>query len=343
MTASMALADTLNRPLRTLRLSVTDRCNLRCRYCMPEEDYAWLPRDGLLHFEEIERLARVFASLGVRTVRLTGGEPLLRHGLPGLVERLAALPINDLALTTNGLLLDRHAERLKRAGLKRPTVSLDTLVPDRFRALTGQDEHARVLSGIRAASRVFRGMKLDAVILRGVNDAELPDLLEFGASVGAEVRFIEYMDVAGATRWTADGVVPRTEMLERIRARYGSVEPVEEPGSAAPAARFSLPDGRTFGVIASTTSPFCRGCDRLRLTADGVMYTCLYAADGISLRDPLRRGAPDDALTDLIASRWRARADRGAEERAGLRDRHARLPVTTLRADPRLEMHSRGG
>jgi len=343
MTGGAPLIDTLGRALRTLRLSVTDRCNLRCHYCMPEPEYAWLPRDLLLRFEEATRLVRVLTGLGVRAVRLTGGEPLLRHGLPDLVASLAAQPLADLALTTNGLLLERLAEPLKRAGLKRLTVSLDTLAADRFRALTGQGGLSRVVGGIRAAARCFGGVKIDAVILRGVNDDELADLLEFGAEVGAEVRFIEYMDVAGATRWTADAVVPSSEMIARVRARYGSAEPIEEPDSAAPATRFALPDGRTFGIVASTTSPFCRACDRVRLTADGTLYMCLYGTEGLALRDPMRSGATDEALAGLVAARWRARADRGAEERASLPVRRAYLPLRTLRADPRLEMHSRGG
>jgi cyclic pyranopterin phosphate synthase len=339
----MALVDTLGRPLRSLRVSVTDRCNLRCEYCMPEEEYVWLSRDDLLHFEEISRLVDVFIGLGVDKIRLTGGEPLLRRNLCQLVEQLAEKPLNDLALTTNGILLEEFAEPLHLAGLRRLNISLDTLVPERFVRLTRQNDHARVMRGILAASRVFDGTKLDAVIMRGVNDDELEPLLDFAAGIGAEVRFIEYMDVGGATHWSGDIVVPRTEMLERLRVRFGEITPIEEPGSTAPADRFALPDGRVFGVIASTTAPFCRDCDRARITADGVFYTCLYAADGLALRTSLRRGDPPEAIARQIKARWLARADRGAEERVGVRERTVFVPVSALRADPHLEMHKRGG
>ena len=339
----MPPVDTLGRPLRALRVSVTDRCNLRCEYCMPEREYTWLSRGDLLDFEEISRLVGVFASLGVDKVRLTGGEPLLRRDLPDLVRALAGAPLADLAMTTNGLLLEESAGPLKLAGLKRLNISLDTLVPSRFLALTRQDDHARVMRGIRAAARVFQGTRLDAVIMRGVNDDELEALLEFGATVDAEVRFIEYMDVAGATHWSSGTVVSRAEMLERLRTRFGTVDPIERAGSAAPADRFALPDGRTFGIIASTTTPFCRECDRARITADGVFYTCLYATAGFSLREPMRQGASDAELASLVGERWHARDDRGAEERLKIGDRTAYIPVAALRADPHLEMHSRGG
>jgi len=340
---AMALVDTLGRPLRSLRISVTDRCNLRCEYCMPEQEYVWLSRDDLLHFEEISRLVDVFISLGVTKIRLTGGEPLLRRNLCQLVELLAEKPLADLALTTNAILLDEFAEPLRRAGLRRLNLSLDTLRPDRFIRLTRQNDHARVMRGIREAARLFDGTKLDAVIMRGVNDDELEPLLDFAASIHAEVRFIEYMDVGGATHWSADTVVPRAEMLERLRSRFGEVKALEEPGSTAPADRFALPDGRVFGVIASTTAPFCRDCDRARITADGLFYTCLYAMDGLALRPMLRRGDPPDAIAAQIEARWLRRTDRGAEERVELRERTAFVPVSALRADPHLEMHKRGG
>ena len=339
----MALVDTLGRSLRSLRVSVTDRCNLRCEYCMPEEEYVWLARDDLLHFEEISRLADVFIGLGVDKIRLTGGEPLLRRNLCQLVELLADKPLKDLALTTNAILLEEFAEPLKRAGLRRLNISLDTLIPDRFVRLTRQHDHARVMRGIHAAARVFDGTKLDAVIMRGVNDDELEPLLDFAASIAAEVRFIEYMDVGGATRWSSDTVVPRTEMLDRLRSRFGGIEAIDEPGSTAPADRFALPDGRVFGVIASTTTPFCRDCDRARVTADGMFYTCLYATGGLALRPLLRRGDPGEAIAGEIEGRWRSRADRGAEERAEMRGRSVFVPVSALRADPHLEMHKRGG
>ncbi len=340
----MSQSDILGRPLRNLRLSVTDRCNLRCAYCMPEEDYVWLPRDDLLRFEEISTLVDCFTDLGVDRIRLTGGEPLLRRDLAALIGMLAAKPpLRDLALTTNGLLLAEQAEALLAAGLHRVTVSLDTLQPDRFRALTRRDALARVLEGIEAAARAgYRSLKLDTVVMRGTNDDELVPLLEYGQRVGAEVRFIEYMDVGGATRWSPDRVLSRAAILERLRARYGSIEPIREEGSA-PADRFQLPDGSTFGIISSTTDPFCRRCDRSRLTADGMWYLCLYARLGIDLRGPLRNGATAVEIAELISRGWRGRQDRGAEERLALRGRGALVARSELRRDPHLEMHTRGG
>jgi len=339
----MPLVDALGRPLRSLRVSVTDRCNLRCEYCMPEQEYVWLPRDDLLHFEELSRLVDVFVGLGVDKIRLTGGEPLLRRDLPQLVELLARKPLQDLALTTNAMLLDEFAAPLKRAGLRRLNISLDTLHADRFLQLTRQNDHARVMRGIDAASRLFPGTKLDAVIMRGVNDDELEALLDYGASIGAEVRFIEYMDVGGATRWTSKTVVPRREMIERLAARFGVVTALEEPGSTAPADRHVLPDGRMFGIISSTTEPFCRECDRARITADGVFFTCLYATDGLALREALRRREAPATIAALIEQRWIARRDRAGEERAEMQDRIAYVPLATLREHPHLEMHKRGG
>ncbi len=343
----MPLTDTYARPLRNLRISVTDRCNLRCQYCMPEEEYVWLPRQEILHFEEISRLVDVFIGLGVDKVRLTGGEPLLRRNLPELIRLLAAKPgLRDLAITTNGVLLAEQAPALRAAGLHRVTVSLDTLRPERFTPLTRRPAavHRQVLAGIAAVPRAgFTGTKLDTVVIRGVNDDELAALVEFARTVPAEVRFIEYMDVGGATRWSMAQVVTRAEILDVLGRRYGRIEPVVEPDSSAPAERFRLPDGTTFGIIASTTAPFCRACDRSRLTADGVWYLCLYAARGVDLRGPLRGGAPEAALRALIRDGWRARADRGAEERLGLRDRAPLAGITQLRRDPHLEMHTRGG
>ena len=338
------IRDALDRPLRNLRLSVTDRCNLRCQYCMPEEDYLWLPRDDMLAFEEMDRLVDVFADLGVDKVRLTGGEPLLRRDLDRLVRLLAANPrIRDLAITTNGVLLAEQAPALRAAGLHRVTVSLDTLRADRFRALTRRDTHARVLEGIAAVRRAgWSGLKLDTVVMKGVNDDELADLVEYAATASAEVRFIEYMDVGGATNWSMERVVPRREMLARLAARYGRIEPIVEETSA-PADRFRLPDGRVFGIISSTTEPFCRKCDRSRLTADGLWYLCLYATRGTDLRGPLRGGAGREELAELIRSTWRGRRDRGAEERLALPDRRPLVQIGELKRDPHLEMHTRGG
>ena len=338
------IPDVHGRPLRNLRVSVTDRCNLRCGYCMPEEEYVWLPREDILHFGEIASLTDVFLDLGVDKVRLTGGEPLLRRDLPRLIRMLAAKPrIRDLAMTTNGLLLAEHAPALKAAGLHRVTVSLDTLDPQRFARLTNRSTHAQVLEGIASVARAgFTGTKLDTVVMRGVNDDELTALIEFGKAVPGEVRFIEYMDVGGATRWSLDQVVGRQEMLERLERRYGRIEPVVET-STAPADRFRLPDGTTFGIISSTTAPFCADCDRSRLTADGLWYLCLYATRGIDLRGPFRGGAGPDELKALITGAWRARTDRGAEDRRALGNRQPLVQIGGLKRDPHLEMHTRGG
>ena len=337
------LHDRHQRPLGNLRLSVTDRCNLRCSYCMPEQDYVWLPREDILHFEEIERLVDVFTSLGVNKVRITGGEPLLRRGLTDLIGRLATRPaIRDLAMTTNGVLLEAHAEALHSAGLHRMTVSLDTLHRDRFQALTRNDALDRVLAGIQTAAPLFPGVKLDTVVIRGVNDDELVPLLEFSRQRDAELRFIEYMDVGGATHWSMERVVSRAEMLSRLAVHYGTIEPVVE-ASSAPADRYRLPDGLVFGIISSTTEPFCRSCDRSRLTADGMWYTCLYATHGVDLRAALRTGASTADLAAIVTRTWEARTDRGAEVRLASRDRAPLIPLDTLRRNPHLEMHTRGG
>lgn len=339
----MSPRDALGRLLGSLRLSVTDRCNIRCSYCMPEHDYVWLPRAHLLTFEEMVRLVDVFASLGVGRVRLTGGEPLLRRDLPELIRLIAARPaIRDLALTTNGLLLAAQAQALRDAGLHRVTVSLDTLDRERFRSLTRFDALDQVLAGVVAARDVFGTLKIDSVVLRGVNDDELIDLLEFGRRMGAEVRFIEYMDVGGATRWSPQAVVTRREMLATLAARYGPIEPVVGD-STAPADRYRLPDGTVFGVISSTTQPFCRDCDRSRLTADGLWLLCLYATDGIDLRTPLRAGATEADLAAIIRHRWEPRDDRGAETRLAMIDRSVFAPPEELRRRAHLEMHKRGG
>ena len=312
--------DRFDRPLRSLRISVTDRCNLRCQYCMPEADYAWLPRESILDFEEIAVLADAFTSLGVDRVRLTGGEPLLRRDLPRLVELLAARPaIRDLALTTNGVLLAGQAGALRAAGLHRLTISLDTLRRDRFQALARFDELPAVLAGIDAAARAgFAALKIDTVVLRGRNDDELQPLLEFGRTVGAEVRFIEYMDVGGATALVdGRGRVAGGRSWRGWRRSTAPSRPL--PGrDSAPAERFRLPDGTTFGIIASTTEPFCAACDRSRLTADGLWLLCLYARGGLDLRHPLREGATREELAHLISTVWSMRADRGAEERLGI-------------------------
>ena len=337
------IQDLYGRPLRNLRVSVTDRCNLRCAYCMPEQDYVWLPKEDLLQFEEIATLVDIFLDEGVDKVRLTGGEPLLRRDLPVLVEALAVRPrIRDLALTTNGVLLADYAQALKDAGLHRLTVSLDTLHHDRFARLARVDELDRVRRGIDAATDIFGGLKIDTVVIRGVNEDELVELIEFGRERNAEVRFIEYMDVGGATQWSMDRVVSRAQILEAVAQRYGPPSPIVDD-SSAPARRYRLEDGTVFGIIASTTAPFCSDCDRSRLTADGMWYLCLYATDGKDLRRVLRSGAPPAEIASMIRSVWERRRDRGAEERLASGARSALIPLDRLRRDPHLEMHTRGG
>ena len=335
--------DVFGRPLRNLRVSVTDRCNLRCAYCMPEQDYVWLPREDVLQFEEIERLVDVFIDQGVDKVRLTGGEPLLRRDLPLLIERLASRPgIRDLAMTTNGVLLADHARALHDAGLHRLTVSLDTLRHDRFKDLARFDELDRVISGIDTAAPIFGALKIDTVVIRGVNDDELIDLIEFGRAHNGEVRFIEYMDVGGATQWSMGRVVSKAEILRALEQRYGPASAL--PGEpSAPARQYRLPDGTVFGIIASTTAPFCADCDRSRLTADGMWYLCLYATDGVDLRKALRSGASGEELAALMRATWTKRRDRGAEDRLASGNRSPLIPLDRLRRDPHLEMHTRGG
>ena len=336
------LTDGLRRPLRSLRISVTDRCNMRCRYCMPEDAYVWLPRESILSFEEIDRLAGIFTGLGVNKIRLTGGEPLLRHDLPTLVSMLSRRCLDDLALTTNGTLLAHHARALREAGLGRVTVSLDTLQANRMVKFAKSARHADVLKGIGAARESGFDLKLNVVVIRGYNDDELIDLIEYGRTVGAEVRFIEYMDVGGATGWSMDQVVSRREILDTLAQHYGMIEPAGQTGSA-PAERFRTADGTMFGVIASTTAPFCRTCDRSRLTADGSLLLCLYAEGGLDLREALRLGASDDEIAQHITAAWAARDDRGAEVRAESPARGVLYQLESLRADPRREMHTRGG
>ena len=311
---------------------------------MPEPDYAWLPRANILDFEEIAVLVDAFASEGVDRVRITGGEPLLRRDLPRLIEMIAARPaIRDLALTTNGVLLANQAAALRAAGLHRITISLDTLRRDRFQALARFDELSAVLSGIDAAVRAgFDSIKIDTVVIRGRNDDEIPDLVAYARSIGAEIRFIEYMDVGGATHWSMDAVISRREILARLAEIHGPIEALAGRASA-PAERFRLSDGTTFGIIASTTDPFCAACDRSRLTADGLWLLCLYARGGLDLRHPLREGATHEELAHLIHTVWSMRADRGAEERLGAATRDVLIPVAALRRDAHLEMHTRGG
>ncbi len=343
-----SVVDTFGRPLGSLRLSVTDRCNLRCTYCMPEPEYVWLPREDILSFEEMAMLVGYFTDVGVDKVRLTGGEPLLRRDLARLVRLLRQnRRIMEVALTTNGILLAEQAQELYEAGLDRVTISLDTLRPERFRQLTRRDEFSRVVEGIESVGKVgFPNLKFDTVAIRGFNDDELSHLLEFAKHYQAEVRFIEYMDVGGANEWRMEKVLSQDMILDDLARRYGRITALAGRG-AAPAQRFCLPDGTIFGIIPSTTKPFCASCDRSRVTADGLWFRCLYAREGTDLRKPLRLHQSPEILRDMIRSGWAARRDRGAEERkaledVGLRDRGL-IEIDRLREDPHLEMHARGG
>lgn len=347
LTAPVGSPDGLGRPLGSLRLSVTDRCNLRCRYCMPEPEYAWLPRAELLDFDELSLLVDAFVGAGVRRLRITGGEPLLRRDLHRLVALMTAKAgLTDVALTTNGILLASQARALAEAGLHRLTVSLDTLDPARFATLTGRDAFGEVIAGIAAAraAGLGAGLKIDTVALRGVNDDELASLIRFGRREGAEVRFIEYMDVGGATHWSPDAVLTAAEILETVTGELGPVTPLAGRG-AAPAQRYALADGTTFGIIASVTQPFCRDCDRSRVTADGMWLFCLYATSGIDLKALLRsaHGRDTARLGAHVARLWSRRVDRGAELRGALGSRGAFVSVDALRKNPHLEMHKRGG
>ena len=342
--SSEQLLDEVGRPLNSLRVSVIDRCDLRCSYCMPEPEYSWLPSSDILSFDEISALVGTFAGVGVTRVRITGGEPLLRGDLDQLVGRLRLIPsIREIALTTNGTQLARWAERLRGAGLDRVTVSLDSLRPERFARLTRRDDLPRVLDGIEgAAAAGFTRLKINVVVMRGFNDDELVDLVEFGERVGAEIRFIEYMDVGGATKWSADQVVSSAEIVDHIQKRCGLVRAQGSQGHA-PARRFQLPNGQWFGVIASVTQPFCSACDRSRLTADGIWYLCLYAQDGINLRQALRKEGAEHGLADLIREAWNKRKDRGAELRSSTSERGALYQIEQLKKHPHREMHTRGG
>jgi cyclic pyranopterin phosphate synthase len=334
------VVDKHKRTLGTLRLSVTDRCNLRCVYCMPEDDYEWLPDESILSEEELERVARAFVALGAREIRVTGGEPLLRPELESIVARLAKIEgVRDLALTTNGVLFAPRAEALKRAGLHRVTFSVDTLRPERAKALSRTTRLHDVLDGVRAAKRAgFTGTKINAVVMRGKNDDEILELVALAREQGAEMRFIEYMDVFGATKWSARDVFSREEILEAL----DHPDPIATE-SPAPATRHRMKDGTIVGVVASTTAPFCASCDRARVTADGVYFGCLYAERGVDLRAPLRSRASVSDLAAIVRAAWEARDDRGAEQRRALADRTAFVPLSRLRGDPHHEMHTRGG
>ena len=332
--------DTFQRPLKDLRISVTDRCNFRCTYCMPLDEYEWIERAEILTYEEIARLAALFVGLGVDKIRLTGGEPLLRKNLNQLVGKLFLLPgIKDLCLTTNAALLAPQVTALKASGLRRVNVSLDTLQPEKFRRMTKRGELGRVLEGLFAAkSQGFGPIKINAVIEKDVNDDEIIDLVEFARDNGFAMRFIEYMDVGNSNQWTSAKMVSKKEILERISARYPLREVGRDQGSA-PSIDYEFVDGGgDMGVIASVTEPFCGSCTRARLTADGKMVTCLFSQQGHDLKTPMRSGASDQQLRDSIASIWNARADRYSEERflamnssQGYQpDQHKKIEMITL-------------
>ena len=315
------ITDRLGRPVRDLRISVTDRCNFRCVYCMPKEvygrDYAFLPRAELLTFEEIERVARVFAALGVRKLRITGGEPLVRRDLERLIAKLAAIDSLDLTLTTNGALLAAKAQALAEAGLTRVTVSLDSLDDAVFRAMNDVDfPVARVLDGIEAAAAAgLTPVKVNVVVKRGLNDDGMVDMARFFRGTGHVLRFIEYMDVGHTNGWRLDDVVPAVEIVARIDEAF-PLEPVEPGYRGEVARRYRYRDGAgEIGVISSVTQPFCGECTRARLSADGKLYTCLFAVRGHDLRALLRGGAGDEQLAATLSRIWGARDDRYSELR----------------------------
>ena len=316
------IADAYGRPLRDLRISVTDRCNLRCPYCMPAEvfsqSFRFLPKPEILTFDEILRLARIFVDLGVTKIRITGGEPLLRTDLPDLIRDLAALPdVQDLTLTTNGLLLGRDAHALRHAGLHRLTVSLDSLDPAVYRALAGRDADPQtVLIGIQAAEAAgFDSIKINCVVKRGVNDHTILDLVEHFRNTNHVLRFIEYMDVGSMNGWQLAHVVSGEEILSLIASRYEwEAIPSQYPGEVAK--RYRLKDGSLeVGLITSVSQPFCGDCTRARLSTKGDFVTCLFASGGIDLREPLRSGASDETLRDHIMKCWTVRSDRYSELR----------------------------
>ena len=317
------LTDTFGRPMRDLRISVTDRCNFRCPYCMPSEIYGeayeFLPRAEILTFEELTRLIGIFAELGIEKLRVTGGEPLLRNDLPQLLGMLSSIDgIDDLTLTTNGYLLSQFAQPLKDAGLSRITISLDSLDDEVFKAMNGRGfTKDRVLESIEVASDVgLSPIKINCVVQKDVNDHTIVDLARHFKGTGHIVRYIEYMDVGNRNGWQSEHVVPAEEIITRIDSEM-PLEPAESNYQGEVATRYRYKDGSgEIGVIASVTKPFCGNCTRVRLSTDGKIFTCLFASDGFSLMEPMRAGASDDELRDTITGIWTARSDRYSEERA---------------------------
>src|SRR5436309_10035493 len=337
----MPALDTLQRPMRDLRISVTDRCNFRCTYCMPFDEYVWIERQEVLSFEEIERLARLFLRFGIEKIRLTGGEPLVRKDLDRLIRRLSDIQdLKDLSLTTNGALLSEQASRLYEAGLRRINISIDSLKPDRFQALTKRGSLDEVLKGVFAAKKAgFSPIKINAVIIRGTNDDEILDLVEFARSNGLEMRFIEYMDVGNANAWSLEKTVTKKEILAAVNSRF----PVREIGRAngsSPAVDYEFLDGAgEIGIIGSVTEPFCSTCTRLRLTADGKLVTCLFAESGFDLKALLRSGASDEEIARQISGIWGGRVDRYSD----LRWEQVRGGDYQPRVHKKIEMITLGG
>ena len=319
----MSVSDTLDRPVRDLRISVTDRCNFRCTYCMPKEifnrEYEFLARDALLSFEEIDRVARSFVRHGVRKLRLTGGEPLLRRGIDDLVAMLAVIPdVEDLTLTTNGVLLERRARDLAAAGLRRVTVSLDSMDDGVFMAMNDVGFPVQgVLDGVAVAAEAGLGpIKINMVVKRGVNDGSIVDMAQHFKGSGHIVRFIEYMDVGATNGWCLDDVVPARAIVETLDREFG-IEPVDPSYRGEVAQRWRYRDGTgEVGVIASVTQPFCGDCTRARLSAEGVVYTCLFATHGTDLRDVLRANPSDEPLDEAVHRLWTSRTDRYSEIRS---------------------------
>nr|WP_107838706.1 GTP 3',8-cyclase MoaA [Metasolibacillus meyeri] len=317
----MTVRDKLNRPLRDLRISVTDRCNFRCQYCMPAEifgpDYAFLPSDKILSFEEIERLVKIFVALGVKKVRITGGEPLLRRDLPVLIERLYQVQgVEDIALTTNGTLLKKYAQALAQAGLSRVSVSLDSLDEQRFAEMNGQrGKVVTVLEGIEKAVEAGLAVKINMVVQKGKNEQDIAEMARFFKEKQHILRFIEYMDVGNSNGWRLDDVVPKREILTQVQ-NFSPLHPVEPNYTGEVATRYQYEDGQgEIGVISSVTDSFCSTCSRARISAEGILYTCLFATNGVNLRELLRSNADDVVITERISEIWEQRVDRYSDER----------------------------
>ncbi|WP_409347251.1 GTP 3',8-cyclase MoaA [Paenibacillus sp. MBLB4367] len=334
----LPIADQWNRPLRDLRISVIDRCNFRCRYCMPEEifghDYPFLPKDKILTFEEITRIAAIFVSLGVTKLRITGGEPLLRKDLPSLIGSLRQIEgVSDIALTTNGVLLPKYAGELRAAGMERVTVSLDSLDDERFRQMNGGKSGVQaVLDGIDAAEQAGMQVKINMVVQKGVNDRDILPMAEYFREKKHSLRFIEFMDVGNANGWKLDQVVSKQQIIDLIH-RHMPLEPVEAGYKGEVAARYRYKGGtEEIGIISSVTDAFCSTCTRARISAEGSLYTCLFASKGHELRDKLRSGQTDDEIRDDIENIWRGRTDRYSEER-----------LNHTKVSSKIEMHHIGG